>query len=72
MKPFTIKTYGLQELALCYFPHSAPGSASGQLKRWLTHNPALHQELTQAGYQKGQHLFTPRQVETIIRHLGPP
>ena len=38
-QPFRIRAYGLQELAMLYFPNSAPRSASAQLKRWIMRNP---------------------------------
>ncbi|MCD8041514.1 MAG: DUF4248 domain-containing protein [Tannerellaceae bacterium] len=69
---FVIKAYGLQELALLYFPSNTPGSAAGQLKKWLTVNKKLMAELEQADYYSGQRLFTPRQIAIIIEHLGPP
>lgn len=72
MENFTIRAYGLQELALLYFPFSAPASASSQLKRWINLNTALYKEITDAGYRNGQRLLTPRQVTIIITYLGPP
>lgn len=72
MENFTIRAYGLQELALLYFPFSAPASASCQLKRWINLNTALHNKIVEAGYHSGQRLLTPRQVTIIITYLGPP
>ena len=69
---FPIRTYGMQELALCYFANSIPASATCQLKKWITHNKKLILELQKAGYRKGIKLFTPLQVKIIIEHLGEP
>lgn len=59
MKNFVIKTYGLQELAILYFPFNNPASASTQLKRWVTLNKKLTSELQEAEYYSDQRLFTP-------------
>ncbi|MCC8153993.1 MAG: DUF4248 domain-containing protein [Tannerellaceae bacterium] len=73
MKNFVIKTYGLQELAILYFPFNNPASASTQLKRWVTLNKKLTSELQEAEYYSDQRLFTPpRQVSIILKHLGSP
>ena len=64
-------SYGLQELALHYFPRSTPASASIQLKRWMN-VPQLMTQLTAANYHKGQRILTPRQVEIIVTHIGEP
>lgn len=68
---FTIRAYGFQELALLYFPNSAPKSASAQLKKWISH-PFLMEKLALAGYRSGQKILTPRQVALIVGHLGEP
>ncbi|MCC8133525.1 MAG: DUF4248 domain-containing protein [Tannerellaceae bacterium] len=72
MPEFKIKAYGLQELELLYFPHNTPASASIQLKRWITLNKNLCMILTEAGYNFGQKLLTPRQVGVIMEYLGEP
>lgn len=71
MDSFIIRAYGLQELALLYFPRSTPKSASAQLKRWICH-PSLLSKLTAAGYYNGQKILTPRQVEIVVEHVGEP
>lgn len=71
MDNFVIRSYGLQELALLYFPGNTPPSASAQLKKWMK-NDQLLTKLTEAGYHSGQKLLTPRQVEIIVTHLGEP
>lgn len=72
MNDFVIKAYGLQELALLYFPTNTPASAAGQLKKWLNNSKKLMAELEEAEYCSGQRLFTPRQTAIIVEHLGPP
>lgn len=68
---FRIHAYGLQELALFYFPHSTPQGASNQLKRWMRKEP-LRTLLQEACYEPGQKILTPRQVAVIVRHVGEP
>ena len=63
--------YGFRELAILYFPNSAPQSASSQFKRWLN-NPQLSAKLSATGYFVGQRILTPRQVQIILEHLGEP
>ena len=65
-QPFRIRAYGLQELAMLYFPNSAPRSASAQLKRWIMRNPVLLSRLLEAGYYHGQRILTPRQVRVVV------
>lgn len=71
MGNFKIHAYGLQELAMLYFPNSTPQSASNQLKKWMNKEKLLV-KLTAAGYEPGQKILTPRQVETIADHVGEP
>ena len=69
---FTIRSYGMQELALCYFPKSSPAAASTQFKKWINRSLELSNRLLEAGYKSGQKLLTPRQVSILISHLGEP
>lgn len=71
-QPFRIRAYGLQELAMLYFPNSAPRSASAQLKRWIMRNPVLYSRLLEAGYYHGQRILTPRQVRIMVEELDAP
>lgn len=71
-KAFEIRAYGLQELAMRYFPYNTPKSASQQLKRWIHRSPSLMAALHEAGYTEGQRVLTPRQVRIIVAHLDPP
>lgn len=69
---FQIRTYSVQELALCYFRNSMPNSATCQLKKWLVRNTQLMHDIELAGYVSGQKLLTPRQVGVIVYYLGEP
>lgn len=69
---FILKSYGLQELAVLYFPNSTPSSASGQLKKWITRSTHLLSRLSKAEYRSGQKILTPKQVSILIDHLGEP
>lgn len=71
MSDFVIRAYGVQELALLYFPHNTPQAASAQLKKWIKRPPLLHLLLT-AGYHSGQKILTPRLVEILTEHIGFP
>ncbi len=62
----------VKELASLYFPHSAPRSATVQLKRWIDLNRPLCEELRAAGLVSRQRLLTPKQVELIFHYLGEP
>jgi len=69
---FTLRAYGLQELAILYFPNASPASASLQLKKWITKSTCLQSKLTEADYQSGQKILTPKQVSILTDHLGEP
>lgn len=71
MTNFTIRAYGLQELAQLYFPNNTPQSASNQLKRWMKKTQLLV-KLAAAGYESGQKILTPLQVRIITEHVGEP
>lgn len=71
MEHFILRAYGLQELAQLYFPHNTPQSASNQLKRWMNKKKLIIM-LTDADYESGQKILTPRQVRIIVDHLGEP
>lgn len=72
MMSFTLKSYGMQELAILYFPNASPQSASIQLKKWITKSLPLQDKLTEADYTPGQKILTPKQVSILISHLGEP
>lgn len=69
---FIIHEYGRSELAVLYFPDIHPESAWKKLKSWIKHAPGLEERMMQTGYNKRQHLFTPRQVRMIVDAIGEP
>lgn len=71
MGNFEIHAYGLQELAMLYFPNSTPQAASNQLKKWMSKEKLLAR-LIDAGYTSGQKILTPRQVGIVVGHVGEP
>jgi hypothetical protein len=41
-------------------------------RKWITVNVSLMNELEQTNYSPKSKIFSPRQVEIIVRHLGEP
>jgi len=68
----TRRPWGFQELAICYFPHIKPHSASNQLSQWIRVAPELMKQLEDNLWRPGRKVLTPRQVALIVRHLGEP
>lgn len=64
--------YSHMELALMYFPHIQPKSASRQFSYWIRRDEELLEELSHTGHVKGQRLYSPLQVKIILDHLGDP
>lgn len=69
---FAIRTYGKSELAMLYFPESAPHTAANHLNGWIKRNTKLRDALAQVGHQKTAKLFTPKEVALIVDYLGEP
>ena len=69
---FKIRAYSKKELALLYFPDSAPPSAVCHLRAWINGCKPLREQLLHDGYRKTSKSFTPRQVQTIVENLGEP
>lgn len=72
MDKFTIRPYGVGELAALYFPHIQQSSAVNQLRRWVHESPDLLEELQAAGWKRYRKVFSPKQVAIIVDHLGEP
>lgn len=72
MEEFVIRTYTKKELALMYFPDSSPHTAVKHLMAWVKHCTQLWQQLQAMGYSNTCKTFTPREVRTIVEHLGEP
>ena len=66
------RTFGRTELAQLYSPDLTAEAAWKKLKRWITLNRDLTQELQQLGYTPSQRSFTPKMVEHIFYWLGEP
>lgn len=71
-KQFKIKSYGWQELAMCYSPGILPKSASRRLKRWVMHSAETVQRLIALGWKVGSRVLSPPQVQVIVDLLGYP
>ena len=71
MEKFTVRVYGLQELATCYFPGSTPQSASHRLRSWMR-TDRLSEAVEEAGYVPGPRQLTPKQDADIVEQIGEP
>ena len=69
---FIIRAYTKKELALLYFPYSAPRTAVNHLMSWIRNCKQLWQQLQEMGYCVSSKAFTPRQVKAIVEQLGEP
>ncbi len=69
---FPIRAYTKKELALRYFPDSAPGTAVKHLITMISRCDMLCDELQAMGYYNRRKTFTPREVRAIIEWLGAP
>ena len=69
---FIIRAYTKKELALLYFPDSAPRTAVNHLMSWIRNCKQLWNELQAMGYYVNSKAFTPRQVKAIVEQLGEP
>ena len=67
-----IKSYAKNELAHLYNPMCPYHSAMKIFRKWITVNASLMNELEQTNYSPKSKIFSPRQVEIIVRHLGEP
>ena len=69
---FDIRTYGFNELAQLYFPHSSPKSATQTFSRWIHSNSKLVASLTELQWKKHRKYFTPKQVKLLVDFFDPP
>ena len=67
-----IVTMSKRELAQLYAPELTPHAAVNRLMNWIRNHPTLTSALHQTGYRKTARIFSPRQVELIVEHLGEP
>ena len=69
---FLVRAYGVQELAILYFPDVLPSSATRHLTRLIRGDGELLDKLTKIGYRRGSRSYTPAIVRLIVRYLGHP
>ena len=67
-----VKSYSLSELSQLYSPSLSVSAATKQLLRWMLRHPNLVSRLQEAGWQKGQRRFSPKQIALLFECLGPP
>jgi|SRR3712207_1218002 len=71
-KIFHVRTYGVQELAMLYFPDVQPASASRHLVRLLRGDSDLLEQIEALGYRRGCRTLTPAMVTLVVHYLGVP
>lgn len=71
-KEFRMKSYGKADLAMKYNPDLTISSAQKALKRWIDYNKELTAELEKTNYNKYRKIYTPKEVELIVKYLGEP
>lgn len=71
-KPFVLRIYRKQELAMLYFPDLSKEAASRNLRRWIHHCSQLNQDLLDIGYDKYRKFFLRNEVKLIVSYLGEP
>lgn len=59
-------------LAVLYYPHLRPETASRYLRRLIHADPYLFGDLRRLGYRRNQRSLSPKQVQGIVGHLGEP
>ena len=67
-----IQSYSMAELSQLYSPSLSVSAASKQLLRWMGRHPNLITRLKEAGWQKGQRRFSPKQISVLFDCLGAP
>lgn len=69
---FYRRAWGVTEFAQLYFPDLAPAVAYKRMNRWIHDSRGLRPKLLAAGWLPFQKLYTPKQVECLLDHLGTP
>ena len=72
MSEFTIKTYAKSELALLYFPNSAPHVALNRLNSWIRRCQPLRESLDACYQPRHAKFFSAQAVRHIVEYLGEP
>lgn len=66
------RAYGVTEFAQLYFPGQTPVVAYKRMWEWIRTSRGLKAKLEAAGRVKFQKLYTPKQVNVLVDHLGEP
>lgn len=72
LRPFHLRTYSKEELAMLYNPATLVTNAIGTLAKWIRGNKALAAELAAVGYNRYRRSFTPLEVSLLVKYLGEP
>ena len=67
-----LRSYDKKELAMLYFPQSAPQVAMRRLKRWINKCPELSKAMDDCLLDRRARFFTKKQVELIFEYLDEP
>ena len=70
--PFSIRSYGKGELAMCYIRNVAQQSAVNLFNEWIRTAPGLEQRLLEMGMSRTGRNYTPAQVQAIVNVFGEP
>lgn len=66
------RSWGVTEFALLYFPDATPRVAYRRMWNWIQESRGLRDKLLAAGWTPFRKLYTPRQVDCLLEHLGEP
>ncbi|MEL5892872.1 DUF4248 domain-containing protein [Bacteroides sp. GD17] len=72
LRPFHVRTYTKEELAMLYNPTFCVTNAINTLSAWIRLNKPLKEELAAVGYNRYRRSFTPREVSLLVKYLGEP
>lgn len=64
--PFSIRSYGKGELAMCYIRNVAQQSAVNLFNEWIRTAPGLEQRLLATGMNPAARRYTPAQVRLMV------
>ncbi|MDY5858301.1 MAG: DUF4248 domain-containing protein [Porphyromonas sp.] len=64
--------YTFRSVAMRYYPHLKPETASRYFRRLINSDPMLLRGLMLRCYRPRQRSLTPRQIEYLIEELGEP
>ena len=70
--PFSIRSYGTGELAMCYIRNVAQQSAVNLFNEWIRTAPGLEQRLLATGMNPAARRYTPAQVRLMVSVFGEP